>query len=381
MIYLDNAATTFPKPENVYQRVDWANRNLAVNAGRGSYKAARQATKLIDETRDMLVKLVHGAGVENVILTPSATIALHMVLQGLDLKKGDTVYVSPYEHNAVARTLQKIVDEKEIMIKELPLTPATLEIDLEKMRYMFIKDHPVCVCCTHVSNVTGYILPVQEVFSIAKEYQAVTVMDAAQSFGLVDIDITMINADFVVFAGHKTLYSPFGVGGFVDNSKSKLNVSIAGGTGSDSLNLHMPKEEPLRFEPASKNIVAIAGLHEALKTFNINEYFKIEKELTKYIVHSLKTISGVELYAPSEENKHIGVISFNVEGYNAEDIGMILDEDYDIAVRTGYHCAPYIHKYLNDEKYLGTVRVGISRFTTKKDIDLLVNAIREVSEE
>lgn len=123
MIYLDNAATTFPKPENVYQKVDWANRNLAVNAGRGSYKVARQATKLIDETRDMLVKLVHGVGVENVILTPSATIALHMVLQGLDLKKGDTVYVSPYEHNAVARTLQKIADEKEIMIKELPICP------------------------------------------------------------------------------------------------------------------------------------------------------------------------------------------------------------------------------------------------------------------
>lgn len=378
MIYLDNAATTFPKPENVYQKVDWVNRNLAVNAGRGSYKVARQATKLIDETREMLVKLVHGVGVEDVILTPSATIALHMVLQGLDLKKGDTVYVSPYEHNAVARTLQKIADEKEIMIKELPLTPKTLEIDLEKMRYMFIKDHPVCVCCTHVSNVTGYILPVQEVFSIAKEYQAVTVMDAAQSFGLVDIDITMINADFVVFAGHKTLYSPFGVGGFVDHSKTKLNVSIAGGTGSDSLNLYMPEEEPLRFEPASKNIVAIAGLHESLSTLSVDENFRIEKEMTKYIVTNLAEIDGVELYLPSDIDRHIGVVSFNITGYNAEDIGMILDEDYDIAVRTGYHCAPYIHKYLDDEKYLGTVRIGIGQYNTKSDIDLLVAAIREL---
>ena len=142
----------------------------------------------------------------------------------------------------------------------------------------------------------------------------------------------------------------------------------------------MPKEEPLRFEPASKNIVSIAGLHEALKTFNINEYFKIEKELTKYIVHSLKTISGVEVYAPSEENKHIGVISFNVEGYNAEDIGMILDEDYSIAVRTGYHCAPLVHEYLADTDYVGVVRASLGRYTTKDDVDRLIMAVEEIDE-
>ena len=140
----------------------------------------------------------------------------------------------------------------------------------------------------------------------------------------------------------------------------------------------MPKEEPLRFEPASKNIVAIAGLHESLSTLSVDENFKIEKEMTKYIVTKLAEIDGVELYLPSDIDRHIGVVSFNITGYNAEDIGMILDEDYDIAVRTGYHCAPYIHKYLDDEKYLGTVRIGIGQYNTKSDIDLLVAAIREL---
>jgi len=169
MIYLDNAATTYPKPEEVYQKIDWANRNIAINAGRGSYKAAQEASRLIEETRRQLIELVHGLGNEHAVLLPSATIALNVILNGLSFSDGDVIYVSPYEHNAVSRTLYRISTIKNIHIEELPVKD-NLEIDMDKVKYLFMKNKPSCVCCTHVSNVTGYILPVEEIFEIAKEY-------------------------------------------------------------------------------------------------------------------------------------------------------------------------------------------------------------------
>ncbi len=377
MIYLDNVATTYPKPEAVYQKMDWANRSIAVNAGRGSYKVAQEASNLIEDTRKKLIEVVHGIGVEAVALTPSATISLNVILNGLAFSNGDVVYVSPYEHNAVARTLHRISREKGIRVEELPLKE-NLEIDLEKTKYEFMKDKPKCVCCTHVSNVTGYISPVEEIFLMAKEYGAITVMDAAQSFGLVDIDVRICKADFIVFAGHKTLYGPLGAAGFVDNSTINLIPFIVGGTGSESLKLDMPQTKPGKYEAASKNVVAIAGLHEALSILNQKENFETEKKLTEYAVERLKTLKEVILYMPKKSENHIGVISFNVKNYKSEDIGIILDEDFDIAVRTGYHCAPYVHKYLEDEKYLGTVRIGLGRFNTKEDIDQLVDAISKL---
>lgn len=377
MIYLDNAATTFPKPETVYRKMDWANRNIAVNAGRGSYKVAQEASNLIENTRKKLVEVVHGIGIETAVLTSSATASMNIILNGLDFARGDIIYVSPYEHNAVARTLHRIAREKEACIVELPLKD-NMEIDLEKTKYMFIKDKPRCVCCTHVSNVTGYILPVKEIFGLAKSYNAITVLDAAQSYGLVDINVREYKSDFIVFAGHKTIYGPIGVSGFIDNSAIDLKPYFVGGTGSESLKLDMPKERPEKYEAASKDMVAIAGMHEALAVLNRQKNYEWERKLTDYTVEKLRSIKNVLLYTPEEPERHIGVISFNVMGYKSEDIGLILDQDFDIAVRTGYHCAPFIHKYLNDESYLGTVRVGLGQFNTKEDINQLVDAIREL---
>lgn len=377
MIYLDNAATTYPKPEAVYQKMDWANRSIAVNAGRGTYKVAQDASDIIEDTRKKLIELVHGVGVETAVLVPSATISLNIILNGLSFSKGDVVYVSPYEHNAVARTLHRISKEKGIRVEELSLKE-NLEIDLEKVKYQFMKDRPKCVCCTHVSNVTGYILPVEKIFLMAKEYESITVMDASQSLGLVDIDIRKCKSDFIVFAGHKTLYGPIGAAGFIDNSTISLTSFIVGGTGSESLKLDMPQTKPNKYEAASKDVVAIAGLHEALSILKQKENFETEKRLTEYVVKKLKTLKNIILYIPEKSENHIGVISFNVKNYKSEDIGIILDEDFNIAVRTGYHCAPYVHKYLDDEKYLGTVRIGLGQFNTEEDIEQLVDAISEL---
>lgn len=377
MIYLDNAATTYPKPEAVYQKMDWANRHIAVNAGRGSYKIAKEASDLIEDTRKKLIEIVHGTGAATAVLTPSATISINIILNGLSFSKGDMVYVSPYEHNAVARTLHRISQEKGVRVAELPLKE-NLEIDLEKVRYQFMKDRPKCVCCTHVSNVTGYILPVEEIFLMAKEYGAATVMDAAQSLGMLDIDVRKCKADFIVFAGHKTLYGPVGAAGFIDTSSIDLVPFIVGGTGSESLKLDMPHGKPGKYEAASKDVAAIAGLHEALSVLNQKENFNTERRLTEYAVERLKALKNVVPYIPENPESRIGVISFNVKNYRSEDIGIILDEDFDIAVRTGYHCAPYVHKYLEDEKYLGTVRVGLGRFNTEEDIQRLIDAISEL---
>ena len=378
MVYLDNAATTFPKPEEVYLAMDEANRTYAVNAGRGSYRVAQYASKVIDDTRNEILKLVHGDKGTSVVLVPSVTIALNQILHGLSFVAGDIVYVSPYEHNAVARTLNLISKRKGIVIRELPINEETLEIDLDRVRYQFSREQPKCVCVTHVSNVTGYILPIVDLLNEAKKYDAITILDASQSLGLLEVNVKKIKADFIAFAGHKTLYGPLGVAGFIINSGVVLDEFIVGGTGSDSLNLNMPQSIPNKYEAASSNIVAIAGLYAALKWLNVAEIYEHEKKLTDYLVKKLTNIPNIKLYLPNNQESHISIVSFNINGYKAEDLGMILDEDFDIAVRTGFHCAPFIHKYLKNEECRGTIRLGLGFFNTISEVDILENALSDL---
>ena len=377
MIYLDNAATTFPKPEVVYEAMDKMNREGAVNAGRGSYKLAHEASKLIQDTKQLIRDLVHVDASASVVFVPSITIAMNQIIYGLQIRDNAVVYVSPYEHNAVARPLYELSKKKNIQIKELPINDS-LEIDIEKMKYDFIKDNPEYVFCTHISNVTGYILPIEEIFRESKKYNCINVLDSAQSLGLIDIRADMLTVDIIAFAGHKTLYGPLGRGGFINLSGVILDTYITGGTGSDSLNLNMPKDKEGRYEAASCNVVAVAGLNAAIKDIIIKDFFDHEKELSDYMIEKLEKVQGIKLFLPDDLEKHIGIVSFCIEDMNSNDVGIILDEDFDIAVRTGYHCAPFIHKYLRDEKYNGTVRVGFSQFNTKEDIDKLVEAIMEL---
>lgn len=377
MIYLDNAATTFPKPEVVYQAMDKMNREGAVNAGRGSYRLARNASKLINETKNLLRQLVHVDISSAVIFSPSITIAMNQIVNGLELRERAVIYVSPYEHNAVARSVHELAKKKNLFIKEIPLN-SDFEIDLEKMKYEFAKDKPEVVLCTHVSNVTGYILPVEKIFEEAKRYGSITILDAAQSMGLVQIRADLMKVDFIAFAGHKTLYGPFGIGGFINVSGIPLNVFISGGTGSDSLNLEMPSEKEARYEAASCNIVAVAGLNAALKVIDPDVCMAHEKKLGDYLITRLLEIKSVKMYVPKDKNEHVGIVSFVVDGYTAEDIGVILDEDFDIAVRTGYHCAPLIHKYLKDIETRGTIRVGLGQFSTVDDVDRLIMGVKEI---
>lgn len=381
-IYLDNAATTFPKPELVYTIMDQVNRNVCVNAGRGSYRLARNANTIIEEAKQRIVELVSLSDTSKVIFTSSITIAMNQILQGIHWNTGDNIYVTPFEHNAVARTAALCSKKYGVNVIEIPIDKNTLEIDIEAMKVQFIKNNPACICINHISNVTGSIQPYEEIAKEAKRYNAITILDSAQSLGVIDINMRESNIDFLAFAGHKTLYGPFGIGGFIYNSSIDLNEVIVGGTGSDSLNTDMPALIPGKFESSSPNIVAIAGFNEALKwrkgTLNV---FEKEKELTEYLINQLSQLPGVIMYLPKDRDKHIGIVSMNVLDYKSGDLGTILDLDYNIAVRTGYHCAPYIHKWLDDKEYSGTVRISIGYFNTKDDIDRLIEAIREIINE
>lgn len=374
MIYLDNAATTFPKPESVYDVMDTTNRSLSVNAGRGSYKAAREAMSIIDDTKDMLQKLFHAKDGYSIALTPSITHALNQVLKGMDLADSDVVYISPYEHNAVARTVNLIKMQHDITVRYLPVRPDGT-IDTDKVRFDFAVDKPSLVVMTAISNVTGYKLPFTEVFQCAKESNksCITVLDAAQAAGLIDIDMPRSSIDIVAFAGHKTLLGPFGVGGFAIRNGIDLNITLTGGTGSDSLNLNMPISAPAKYEASSPNIVAIAGLREALTVLDVSDHYRKISELTEYLISSLEGVDKARILGKTDNC--IGTVSFVVDGYASDDVGTILDEEFDIAVRTGYHCAPKIHEIINDKAYAGTIRASVGIFNTKADIDALVTAL------
>lgn len=381
MIYLDNAATTYPKPESVYSAVNECQRKYAVNAGRGTYKTARQASDVIQSTRSALAKLVNMSTANNVILAPSATIAMNIVLNGLEYNTNTTVYITPYEHNAVARPMKRLADTYGFNIEMIPFDGKTQKLDFDAMRNRFIIKHPDILIVNHISNVTGNVLPVDEIFNESKEYGAINILDASQSLGLVPIDLSAQKIDFLIFAGHKNLYGSFGTGGFCYNSSVKLKPFLAGGTGSDSLNLDMPEQRPDFYEPASHDIVSIAALNASLSWISstgIKNIYAHKKELTDYAVQEISELSSVKLYLPQNRDNHIAIISITHSDYRPEELADILDNDFDIAVRSGYHCAPYVHKLIGTEENGGTVRISIGYFNTKDDIDALINALREL---
>lgn len=377
MIYLDNAATTFPKPEEVYQAVDFTQRNMAVNVGRGSYKVASDAMKVVDETRYLLAELFGVENPNNVIFAPSATIAANQIIMGLDWDEYKTVYITPFEHNAIARPLHLMQERYNFDIVILPFDSQTQELDRDEVKNLFEQNPPDYVFANHISNVTGAIVPIHEIAALAKQYDSVVIIDASQSAGLESINMTKSQIDYVIFAGHKNLYASWGIGGFASLNSTLLNVAIAGGTGSDSLNLSMSNDKPARYEIGSINIIAIASLNASLKwikSTGIRNISEKKEHLMKLLVTGLMK-QGVKLYLPSQ---HASVLSFNIPNYQADEIGMILSEDFDIAVRTGYHCAPLVHDLINTVETNGTVRASLGFFNTEEDVIALVDAVKEI---
>lgn len=388
MIYLDNAATTYPKPEEVYEKMDMLTREMSVNAGRGSYELARKATGVINGTRAKIADFFGAEDVNDVVFASSATEAANRVLLGYDFKENMTVYVSPYEHNAVMRTLEAVRKKTGIQIKLLA-TDNKGYLDIEEIEYQFMCDEPDFVCINMASNVTGYILPFENIAHMAKEYEAVVFADAAQAAGNIKINLKETDIDILIFAGHKSLYGLFGVGGFATNSRiferdKKLNPVIFGGNGEDSLNLGLPETGISKYEVGSLNVPAIGALKcgiDSIKS-DFNEIRQHEDKMFRYLLEEIEKMDGIIIFQKPETEEefenHIAVISTAFEKYASDDAGTILDGEYNIAVRTGYHCAPLVHDVIGSKKYGGTIRISIGRYTTKEDIDRLVSAFEDM---
>ena len=381
--YFDNAATTFPKPECVYAFMDSFFRKHGGNAGRGQYKLAAESSKIIFETRGFIQKILCSPN-KDVIFAPSATVALNMVIQGLlaDEKK-KTVYISPFEHNSVTRVLHHFEKVGKICVRQLFVSP-DFEYDMEKINAQFAELPPDIVILSHASNVIGLVAPVLEIFAAAKKYGALTVTDMAQTAGLVPLDVASDLVDFAVFAGHKTLYGPFGIGGFAKSRNVALEPVLFGGTGVDSANQEMPENIPVRYEMGSQNVCAVAGLHAAAQWFlqNQDEIRAAEEKNHRRLLEILRQYDFVKIAGPadrfSEKTKCIGVVSTVFDGYAAEDIGNVFDE-MEIAVRTGLQCSPLAHKFLRTFP-AGTVRFSVGYFTGEEDFRALEKAMGYIEE-
>ena len=378
MAYFDNAATTFPKPEEVYQYMDSFYRNYGVNIGRGSYDTAITASSVMEDTRNLLLELFHAQG-KKVLFQPTATEALNLVLRGLPWHDGMVVYVTPFEHNAVTRTLNYIQKDYKLHIIELAVDRNTLSYQLEKIAYQFQDAQPSVVIASHASNVCGVIAPIERIFPLAKKYSAITVADMSQTAGLVDIDLIAAQVDYAVFAGHKTLYGPFGASGVIVPLNVDLLPLIFGGTGIESANPLMPDILPEKYEAGSHNVQAIAGLYAALKWSKKTGISVIRERESKARERLLEILSDYPfIHTIKGEAATVGVVSCVFDGYSSDSIGQVLN-DQGIACRVGLHCAPTAHRFLGTFP-AGTVRFSVGYFTTEKDFEKLQAALDYIEE-
>lgn len=374
MAYFDNAATTYPKPQVVYDFMDKFYRETGANAGRGNYGIAQSANKILDDTRNLVKEILH-CPTKQVLFTPSATIALNIILQGLIKAGVRRIYISPFEHNAVTRTLHSFATDGLVQIYELIVSP-DLKYDLERIHYQFDANKPDLVVISHASNVIGLVAPITDIFSLAKEYGSYTVADMSQTAGLVDCNIGLSTFDFAVFAGHKTLYGPTGLSGFVMNTGVKLPPILFGGTGTESANQDMPDGLPERYEMGTINISGVAGLNAALrwnKEIGISNIAQREAENRERLISLLRCYDWLSIVGNTPGNEYVGIVSCLINGISSDSAGTIFSER-GVAVRTGLQCAPLAHKFLNTFP-AGTIRFSVSYFTSDEDFSNLKDTL------
>lgn len=376
-IYLDNAATSFPKPEEVCNAVYDFMKYNGTSSGRGAYKEAIKSDFAIYECRKLIGELFNFNNPTNVIFTSNITESINMVLRGM-LKENDHVITSSLEHNAVWRTLKTLEKEKNIEISKTKCDShgLTNAEDVEKL----IKDNTKLIIFTAASNVIGTIQPIGEIGKIARKYKIPFVVDGAQACGAYPIDVQKDNIDILTFTGHKSLLGPMGTGGIIINCDYNIDPIKSGGTGGDSAYEYQVDYYPNKLEAGTLNVSGICGLGAAIKYLireKIENIHKKEKDLTDYALKALEQVEGIEIYGPKDSEKITSVISFNVKNIKAEDLAHTLDMKYNIMARAGLHCAPCAHEILGT-KEIGTLRISMGYFNEKEDIDKLVYALNNL---
>lgn len=373
MIYLDNGATSYPKPKKVIDEVTKSLSVYGANPGRSGYNMCIKTSEKIYETREKLSHMFKLQNPQNVVFTANCTTALNYAIKGI-VKGNMRVLISDVEHNAVYRPLKKLEREKNVKLDIFE----TYEGDLEKT-FLSFKSHVFnttkAVVCTHASNVLGYALPIKEIARFCKEWGIIFIVDAAQSAGHLPIDMNW-GIDCLCLSAHKGLMAPMGLGVLLVNDGVCIDTIIEGGTGSLSSDEHQPLFLPDRFESGTVNVPAITGLNAALDF--ISQYDKIytdEVKKLQYIYNSLLKLKGVKLYTSfPKAGLYTPVLSFNLGDIPSEEVAQYLS-DYGIAVRSGLQCAPLAHKKIGTQK-CGTVRISPSHFTTYKEIDYAICTLK-----
>ena len=354
--YLDNAATSWPKSERVYEAVDRFMREVGATPGRGGHRREEEAARIADEARAALAELFHAPDPNGVVFTMNATQAINMALKGL-LKTGDHVITSSIEHNAVWRPL-KALERHGVDVTAVPcardgsLDPAEVEAAIRPSTRL--------IALLHASNVLGTILPVAKIGALAQARSIPFLLDAAQTAGAYPIDMQAMKIDLLAFPGHKGLLAPHGTGGLIVRPGLELETWIEGGSGTESAPETMPESLPPRLEAGTQNAAGIAGLLAGVRFVQdqgVGQIRAHEMELTALLIDELRGVPNLTLLGPADLAERTAVISLTIEGYVPEQLAMVLDQVFDIATRAGLHCAPQAHRTA------GTLEVGALRFS------------------
>lgn len=377
MIYLDNAATSFPKPEAVYQALDRFARESLANPGRAGHRMALAAERTLDDGRHRLNQLFHGAAPERFIFALNCTDALNMAFKGL-LRPGDHVVTSDLEHNSVSRPLRRMELDGLISLTRVR-ADAGGTLDPDDIRRALTPQTRL-VALTHASNVLGTVQPIAEIGRLARERDVLFLLDAAQTAGVVPINVGALAIDLLAFPGHKSLLGPTGTGALYVGPRVSLAAWREGGTGGDSSSETQPRELPYFLEGGTPNVLGVAGLIAGIKhveAVGLDAVRAHEVGLCDRLRGRLVQM-GFEVFGHADPARRVGTLSFRWEGLPAQELGGILDQSFDIAVRPGLHCAPYIHKSLGTFPD-GTVRVSPGPFSTEEDVDRLAQALSEIA--
>jgi cysteine desulfurase / selenocysteine lyase len=380
MIYLDNGATSFPKPPEVYTRMDEFFRRCGVNPGRSGYDLAIEAGNMVEETRRQLTDFFGGTDFHRLVFGLNSTDALNLAIFGL-LRPGDHAVTTHVEHNSTLRPLW-----------HLQLEGVEVDwVDFDSRGYIdpddFIgrfKKNTKAAVMNHASNVIGTIQPVAEIGKVCRERGIHLILDVSQSAGMVPVKMDDLGTDVICFTGHKSLMGPMGIGGMYVREGVEIRHTRAGGTGVKSTQRTHLEEYPFRMEYGTPNLPGIAGLNTGVNWVlgrGLTSIYSHEMRLWQKLRDGLAQIEGVTLYCQESAENHISVLLFNVDGLDAGNVGTMLDVDYDIACRTGLHCAPRVHEHLGTDLIKGGVRFGVGPFNTEAQIDTAVSAVREITEQ
>ncbi|MHB9035702.1 MAG: aminotransferase class V-fold PLP-dependent enzyme [Armatimonadota bacterium] len=380
MIYLDNAATSWPKPAEVIKATVEYLEDHGGNPGRSGHRLSIEAGRIVYKAREAVAKLFNAPDPLRVVFAQNATHALNIALFGL-LKPGDRVVTTSVEHNSVMRPL-RVLEKQGVSLKIVQCDPSG-NIDLDDWK-MALADGARLAVAVHASNVTGRIFPIAELASAARRAGALMLVDAAQTAGVEDIDVQAMGVDLLAFTGHKGMLGPQGTGGLVlgeSVNTSEITPIMYGGTGSDSASEEQPEYLPDKFESGTPNGVGIAGLGEGVRWIlerGSKEIRKHHEEIIRRLVSGLLEIQGVTVYGPAPDERRAGLVSFRLERHEVSDVGFALDQEYGIMCRVGLHCAPAAHRTLGTFP-TGTVRFGIGPFTTALEIDKALQAVEEIA--